>query len=274
VVRSLRARGTPLVLLSARRLEPALFARGVQRQRMPPLGTHPERWQATLLELAARLEPRPLLFGCSAPALEFLRRTEACLLPHYALAPLRALDMPGVAHGPQAAEIALRRAVTRGEAALEVQMVRDGRGRRTGHCTLLWAPGAAPDLVVSSVAGSEVATRTETLLQRSGHLGYARTIWAPDRFGRLELQASSPLPGPGVMLAHEDGVDFPALAYAATAGGALAPQRPRQGLVRKLPLQEPGLAGEASPLVVLAPRPMGRDPLPWAAALLRSLVRS
>jgi hypothetical protein len=274
VARSLRARGVPVLVLSARRLEPVLFARGVKRQRLPSLMHQPERWQAALLELAARLEPRPLLFGCSDAGLEFLRATRPRLAPHFVHANTQTLYRPNGDAVPSDADAALRRATARGEAALEVQVVRDGRGRRIGSCVLLWAPGAAPDLAVTSVAGHEVAARTEALLQASEWVGYLRAIWAPDRFGRLELQAASALPGPGLAMAHDDGIDLAALAYAAAADRAVPVQHARQQLVRRLAMQEPGLAGDATPLVALPPRLVRRDPLPWFAACLRGLARS
>jgi hypothetical protein len=273
-VRSLRAHGAPLVLLSARRLEPAMYARGVRRRRLPSLQNCPQCWEALLLELAARLEPRPLLFACSPIALEFLHHSCRTLEPHYDYANLQRVQAPGTDGGLGSPEIALRRAVLRGEAALEVQMTRDANGRRTGLCVLAWAPGAAPDVLVSSVVGTEVAARTEAWLQASHYVGYARALWAPDRFGRLELQAASALPGAGLELALQDGVDFPELMYAAAADSAVRIQHAHLRLARKLPIVEPGLEGEASNLVELGTRPSHRDPLPWMAALLRGLVRS
>lgn len=273
-VRSLRPRGTCLVALSSRRLEPTLYARSVQRHRLPPLTLRPERWQATLLELAARLEPRPLLFACSLPGLDLLRSGSRTLAPHYVLANTSTwIARP---NEPLLAEPdrALRRAVMRGEAALEVQMVLDAAGRRTGVCVLAWAPGAAPDVVVTSVLGSEVAERTETWLRSRSATGYARLVWSPDRFGRLQLQATSSLPGPGLLLAWNDGIDFPALAYAAAAGFAAEPQFPRRTLVRRLSIADPGPEGDATRLVDLAPAATRRDPLPWIAGFLRSLVRA
>lgn len=274
VARSLRRLGVPVLALSARRLEPALFTRGVKRQRLPSLRLQPERWQAVLLELAARLEPRPLLLGCSEPALEFLRASQDRLAPHYVHANIQTLQQADGTGVSTAADAALRRAAARGEAALEVQMVRDRHGRRTGACVLLWAPGAAPDLAVTSVAGQEVAARTEALLQAAAWLGYVRAIWAADRFGRLELQAVSALPGPGLGLARDDGVDLPALAYAAATGHSMPAQAAREQLVRRFVVQESGLAGDATPLVALPPGLSRHDPLPWFAAWLRSLVRT
>jgi hypothetical protein len=270
VVRSLRARGVPIVLLTARRLEPATYVRGVRRERLPNLATHPGRWEARLLELAAQLEPRPLVLGCSAPALEFLERTRARLGPHFVhgnwqlpLAPCAERIDP---------EIALRRAMSRGEAALEVQLTLETNARRTGACVLAWTPGAAPDLLVASIAGDEVIAHSETFLRQ--HVGYARLIWAPDRFGRLALHGASTLPGPGLELALQDGVDFATLGYAAALGHAMPAQPARRQLVRRLSLLEPGLAGEASPLVEMSHRLHCKDPIPWIAALLRGLVRT
>ena len=274
LVRSLRGHGAPLALLSARRLEPAMYARGVRRHRMPALAGRPERWEALLLELVARLEPRPLLLGCSAPALDFLRRTRPRLGPHYTYGNLPPLGAARDADDLVDPDLALRRAVQRGEPALEVQMTRDASGRRTGLCVLAWAPGAVPDVVVTSVAGVEVASRSEAWLQAREIAGYARLVWAPDRFGRLALLAYSPLPGPGLELALADGVDFPALAYAAAVDQAVPAQQARLELVRRLPVQEPGRAGDASPLIEFRARPTWQDPLPWMASLLRSLVRT
>jgi len=269
-VRSLRARGTPLVVLASHRLEPASYARRVDRHRLPALAAAPERWQARLLELAARLEPRPLLLPCSEPAVRLVRDARSTLEPHFFCANMQPLTDDTARDEPEAA---LRRAVLRGEAALEVQVTHDASGRRTGMCVLAWAPGAAPYVLVTSVEGRALVERSDAWLRARHHRGYARLVWAPDRFGKLHLQAASTLPGPGLALAVEDGVDLPALAYAAATGAALLPQEARLRLTRRLCLAEAGPTDDV-PLVELWPRPSGRDPLPWLVAIGRSLLRS
>jgi len=257
-------------MLSSRRLEPALHARGVRRHHLPPLATRPERWQARLLELAAQLEPRPAVFACSAPALELLRCNRRALEPHLTLVNLPAADDAGPSMAPDAV---LRQTLLRGEAALEVQLVRNAGGRITGRCVLAWAPGAPPDVLVTSVEGEDVVARSESWLAARRHVGYARLVWAPDRFGRLTLQASTPLLGAAVALAQADGVDFPALCYAAAVGVEVRPQEARRALVRRIALLDPDTASLDAPLVEVPVRASWRDPLPWAAALLRALVR-
>jgi hypothetical protein len=262
--RSLRARGAALVALSGHRLEPVLHARGVERHRLPPLELRPERWSARLLELAARLEPRPAVFACSTAAIALLRGDRARLEPHFTLANLQRLEQASPSIAPDAA---LRQALLRGDAALEVQMVRDARGTRLGHCILAWAPGAPPDVLVTSVEGAEVACRSEDWLAARRFVGYARLVWAPDRFGRLVLQAAGVLPGPSADLAQADGVDFAVLSYAAATSWDIAPERPRCELVRRLVVLEPG--DDDAPLVTLPVRFDLRDPLPWFASLAR-----
>jgi hypothetical protein len=273
VARSLRARGVPLVALSARRLEPALVSRGVEAHRLPPATLVPEAWLARLLELAARLEPRPLVWPCSPASIELLRNFSRRLSPHYRLAPLGALAPGEATRIEPDPDAALRSALQRDVAALEVQIVHDGAGVRTGACVLAWARAAAPDVIVTSVEGAEILRRSDHWLQAQAHAGYARLVWAPDARGRLELRAASPLPGRTLALALEEGVDLPALAYAALAGAGLEPQRARLSLTRRLPLAETGSARECAPLVHAAMPFSARDPLPWLAAILRGLLR-
>jgi hypothetical protein len=268
--RSLAPAGTRLVMLSSRRLEPALHARGVERHHLPPLATHPERWQARLLELAAQLEPRPAVFACSAAALELLRRSRRALEPHLTLANSITFETPGPSMAPDAV---LRQTLLRGEAALEVQIVVDTSGTSLGQCVLAWAPGAPPDVLVTSVAGTEVAHQSQQWLQARKHTGYARMVWAPDRFGRLTLQAATPLLGAAVALAAADGIDFPALCYAAATGARVVPRRARGTLTRRIALLDPDTASLDAPLVEVPVRLTWKDPLPWAASLLRALVR-
>lgn len=268
-VRQLVARGVPVVVLAASRLEPACSVRGVRRQHLPPLVSRPDRWQASLLELAATLEPRPAVYPCTPAAAELLQRTRRTLDPHYMLAHQRPFDHPAERIAP---DTALRDALSRSEAALEVQIVLDGDGRRTGSMVLAWATGAPPDVLVTSVAGNEVVARSEDWLGARHGVGYARLVWSPDRFGRLTLQAASRVPGPGLVLAGMDGVDFAFLAHAAAFGARVAEQRPACRLVRRLACCD---TGDPNALEVGARvRFHWRDPLPAAVAFLRSLKRS
>jgi hypothetical protein len=266
LVQQLRQHRTPLVALSAHRLEPVLFARSVRRRRVPALDTAPDRWHASLLELAAKLEPRPVLFACSEAAHALLATSRRTLAPHFEFATALAIDSVDRI----APEAAIRRALLRGEPALEVQIVRAAGGQHTGHCVLAWAPAAAPEVVVTSVAGEDIVARSEAWLAARGHVGYARLIWSPDRFGRLQMATWSGVPGAGMALAHADGVDLAALAHAAVLGADAAPQPPRLQVVRRLSLADP--THDAAPLVH-APIPL-RDPVPrWIAFLRGALAR-
>jgi hypothetical protein len=268
LTRSLRMRRLHVVALSARRLEPALFVTGVTRHVLPPLAARPERWRATLLELAAKLEPRPLLLGCSAAGIHFLADAHRDLAPHFDFVGLDRSSAPYTL--PDAA---LRRTLGRGEAALEVQMVRDASGAITGSCVLAWAPAPAPDVLVSSVEGADVVQRSATWMATHGAVGYARLLWAPDRFGRLALSAATTLPGPGLCLAAADGVDFAALTYAAALGIPAAPMRARLELVQRLPCIDCDGAAADAPLVDV-PVPLSwRDPLPAVVSWIRALAR-
>jgi len=266
LVQQLRAHRTPLVALSAHRLEPVLYARSVRRRQVPALVGDPDRWHALLLELAANLEPRPVLFACSEAAHALLATSRRTLAPHFEFATALAIESAD----RLAPEAAIRRALLRGEPALEVQIVRDASGHHTGHCILAWAPAAAPEVVVTSVAGEDVLARSEAWLAARGHVGYARLIWSPDRFGRLQMATWSGVPGSGVALAHEDGVDLASLAHAAVLGAEATPQPPRLHVVRRLALADPGDAGDASPLVLI-PATI-QDPLPRAITWIRSLL--
>jgi hypothetical protein len=264
--RELRRRGVPVAVLAASRLEPAGSVRGVRRQHLPPLETHPEKWQASLLELAAKLEPRPAIYACSPAAIALLMRSQRTLEPHFELANLRRFDHPAAQISP---DTALHEALSRSEAALEVQVVLDTEGRLSGAAVLAWAAGAPPDILVTSVAGNEVLSRSEDWLGARRCVGYARLVWSPDRFGRLTLQAASSVPGPGLVLAAADGVDFATLAHAAAFGHAMPEQRPACRLVRRLATAEGAHLGIGLPV-----RFEWRDPLPATCAFLQSLKRS
>jgi hypothetical protein len=268
--RSLRARGVEIVALSGSRLEPTIHARGVQGHHLPPLTARPERWSARLLELAARLEPRAVLFGCTHRALQFLDAERRSLEPHFMLANLADDGLQATGLAPDAA---LRHALLRGDAGLEVQIARTRRGERAGSCVLAWALGAPPDVLVTSVESAEVEARSADLLESRCHVGYARIVWAPDRFGRLAAQAASVLPGPSIELAAAHGVDFPALAYAIATDQPIEPQRARPGIVRRLHLVDPDECSEEAPLVDFVSRLAPRDPLPWLAGMARALLR-
>jgi len=264
VVQSLRAQRTPLVTLSARRLEPAVHARSVRRVRVPALAASPERWQARLLSLAAQVEPRPVLWVCSEEARAFVADARRMLEPHYDFAtPLWSTDT-----APLAPDAAIRAALQRGEAAIEVQVVRDAAGRCTGSCALAWAAVAPPDVVVTSVASPEVTEQSEMWLASRAHRGYARLVWTPNRFGRLALAGASSIPGAGLALAVLDGVDLPALAHAAAIGDTTcAPQSARLRLVRRL------VVADGEDALVELPDLEPRDVLARIAAYVRSLVR-
>lgn len=268
--RSLRAAGARVVVLSGCPFEPALHTRGVQGHRLPPLGIRPERWAARLLELAARLEPRAVVYACSLPAVEFLRAHRRQVEPHFTLANIHGLEPHPAVAGPDAA---LRQSLLRGDAALEVQIARDRHGEIVGLCVLAWAPGAPPDVLVTGVDGSEVAARSRDLLEARRYVGYARLVWAPDRFGHLVLHAASSVPGSTIELARADGVDFATLAYRIAAGATCPPQRARGHLVRRLPTVDPEGCSSDAPVVALPQRFSRRDPLPWLAGLLRGLLR-
>jgi hypothetical protein len=266
--RRLAAHASQIVALSARRLEPALHARGVRAHRLPALESRPERWTARLLELAAKLEPRATVVACSDAALELLRAHRRMLEPHYRFTPALVESLPVDGAGP---DRALREALRRGEPALEVHLVRDAHGATLGRCVLAWALGAVPDVVASSVGGDDVVAGSERWLASRGHVGYARLVWSPDRFGRLSLRAHSAVFGATLPLVHEDGVDLAALTLAALTGRPARPQRGRCELVRRVPVAE-GEAAEA-PLVELRVPFDLVDPLPWLAGFLRSLLR-
>jgi hypothetical protein len=271
LVRALRARGVPITSLSARRLEPVLFVRGVRRRRLPPLSERPERWHAALLELAGTVEPRPIVVPCSPAALQLVRDARRRFEPHFALA--HATDLAPQPHAP-GPDAALRRALARGEAALEVQLVRDTFGRRTAGCTLAWAPTTPPDVLLSSVAGAEALDRSDAWLATRAHTGYARLLWSPDRFGRLTLQAASALPGCGLGFALEDGVDMAAPLYAALCGEQAPPSpRPRYALVRRLPCIDPRAVEAELPITASTVPFAWRDPVPTLAAWVRAVVR-
>lgn len=266
IVQQLRTHRTPLFAISAHRLEPVLYARSVRRRRVPALADAPDRWHALLLELAAKLEPRPVLFACSEPAHALLASSRRTLAPHYEFATALATD----SLDRISPEAAIRTTLLRGEAALEVQIVRDAAGHHTGHCVLAWAPAAAPEVVVTSVAGEDVVARSEAWLAARGHVGYARLIWSPDRFGRVQMTTWSGVPGMGVALAHEDGVDLASLAHAAVLGAEAAPQPPQLCVVRRLALADCTSVEDATPLVH-APVPT-HEPLPRIVGWFRGML--
>jgi hypothetical protein len=261
-----------VAVLTARRLEPAFYSRGVRRSFLPSLTQHPQRWEARLLELAAQLEPRPLLVPCSRAAAALLQRLDERLAPHYAILHLQLPMMGSSQHAPTA-ENALRRAVLRGEPALEVQLVLDAASDCTACCALTWTAGAHPDAIVSSVASPQLLQRSLDWLRPHGFVGYARLIWAPDRNGRMVLHAASPLPGIGWSLALEDGVDFPLAWYAALVGGTPPQRSASQRLSRRIPIAEPGTLDDRLPLATYVPAFSFGDPMPWVVGILASLVR-
>jgi len=271
-VTQLRRLGIPVGVLTSRRLEPAFYAREVNRHRLPAVETHPERWEACLVEMAARLEPRPILIPCSRPATRLIRALHPRLAPHYAMSYLHSLAPEGIPNAPTA-ETALRRAVLRGEPAMEVQVTLDAQKRCTGSCVLTWTAGAHPDVIVASTAGEEILENSLAWLRERSLIGYARLVWAPDRFGRMVIHAASALPGIGWSLALSDGVDFPALWYAALVGRETPPQVARMQVSRRIAIAEPGTNDDALPLAQFNPPWAWRDPLPWFAGFLCSLVR-
>jgi hypothetical protein len=271
MVRALRGGGVPITSLSARRLEPVLFVRGTQRCHLPPISERPERWHARLLELAGVLEERPIVIPGSTAALQLLRDSRRRVEPHFVLAQVTDLAPQPHAPGPDAA---LRRALARGEAALEVQLVRDANGGRTTGAVLAWAAAAASEVVVTSVTGQEALARSDAWVASRSHTGYARLIWSPDRFGRLSLQAASTLPGAGLALALADGSDFAAAAYAAWCGRlAPAASRPRHAVVERLACIDPDAIETELPLVVPPIEFRWRDPRPSVAAWARAVIR-
>jgi hypothetical protein len=272
-VQSLRQHGAPLHVVASRWMEPAFRARGVRRHRLPPLATQPQRWSARLLELAAHLEPRGLLLPCSKPARELLRRCRSMLEPHYDLPFLEPLDVHDYEAEDFRTERALRRTVLRGEPAFEVQLTVDAEGTCTGYCVLTWVSASSPYAVVTSVEGSEVLEASLDWLRPRGFRGYARLIWAPNRFGRVELQAAGTLPGTGWALAHEDGVDFPALLYASIAGVHTHGQQAQRRLSRQIPISEMARQSDVLPLVPFPVRWRLADPLPWIMSVLSGLLQ-
>jgi len=267
-----RSTQIPLCVLTSRRLEPASFARGIRRCRLPAMHTRPERWEACLLELAAQLEPRAILVPGSRAAVDLLCQLHARLSPHFAITHLHSLMPDGLENAPTA-EAALRRAVLRGEPAMEVQVVLDQAGLCTAQCVLTWTAGARPDTIVTSVEGAELIEASLALLRQRQLVGYARLIWAPDRHGRLTIHAASVLPGLGWSLALDDGVDFPLQWYAALVGQERLPQNPTRSMSRRLAILEPGTNDDSLPLSPYTPGWSWRDPLPWFAGFLCSLVR-
>ena len=265
---SLRRRGAPLHVLSANRLEPTLWARGVRRHVLPGLDVRPRAWSARLLELAAHLEPRPVLIPCSRDARELLRDARVDLSPHYALPHVEPLDLHGYEAEDFRTEKALRRTVLRGEPAFEVQVVLDAAGCCRGACVLAWVAGVPPTVLVTSVAGEEVLERSLTWLQERRVCGYARLIWAPDRFGRIDLQAAGTIPGTSWVLAAEDGVDFPALWAASLADVATPPCPAQRTLARSFSIAKPSFHETSLPLLPLRVPWSAADPLPFVAALL------
>lgn len=270
---SLRRAAIPLHALSSRWLEPVLWARGVCRHHLPDLDAQPLTWSARLLELVARLEPRPLVIPCSRRARDLLRDSRAMLAPHYDLSHLDPLSLRNFESEDFRTEQALRRTVLRGEPAFEVQMTLDGEGTCTGCCVLAWVAGVPPLVLVSSVDGEDVLERSLQWLRERRLRGYARLIWAPDRFGRIELQAAGTLPGSGWILALEDGVDLPLLWFRSLTGIDGEPQHARRQLSRQFSLGKPGDHTETVPLVPLRLPWMRGDPLPPLARWLGRLWR-
>ena len=262
----------PVCVLTSRRLEPAFYARGISRTHLPPMQSQPERWEARLLELAARIEPRAILMPCSRMATSLLASLHDRLSPHYAITHLHSL-MPDGLHNAPTAEAALRRAVLRGEPAMEVQIVLDQNAACTALCVLTWTAGAHPDAIVTSVEASELVAKSLDLLRERSLVGYARLVWAPDRNGRLAIHAASVLPGLGWSLALEDGVDFPLQWYASLVREARPGQTSTRLMSRRLSIMEPGTNDDTLPLSTYAPPWSWSDPLPWFAGFLCSLVR-
>ncbi len=264
-MRRLRRHAVPLHVIYDDALQPAAYARGVTRHRMPSLRSRPDRWLARLLELAARVEPKPVLIPGTTRARELLRHAHETLAPHFALAHL----MPLGAHDANTHELpvenAVRRALVRGEPAFDMQVTLDGEGRCNAACVLTWVAGVPPHVVVTSVEGHEILERGLEWLRARRVRGYARLVWSPDRFGRIELQAADTLPGSSLALAAEDGVDFSLMTYACIAGIPLPAQFGRRTLscsVRVAQLD----ADHASTPLLSAPRPGWREE-PWARAI-------
>jgi hypothetical protein len=270
---SLRRQALPIHALSSRWLEPVLWARGVCRHHLPDLATNPLAWSAKLLELVAHLEPRPVAIPCTRRSRDLLRDTRAMLEPHYELAHLEPFALHGYEAEDFRTEQALRRTVLRGEPAFEVQVTIDATGACTGSCVLAWVAGVPPTVLVSSVEGEDVLERSLQWMRGRNLRGYVRLIWAPDRFGRIELQAAGTLPGSGWLLAVEDGVDLPNLWVSSLAGIDVEPQFARRTLSRQFTVSKPGDHGDSAPLV---PPPVGwchSDPLPPLVRWLRLLLR-
>lgn len=264
-VQRLRARGVPVHVLAEHRFEPSLHARGVRGSRLPPLRTHPQGWRARLLELAALVEPRPVVVPCSRRARAFLRAARGDLHMHYDVAPVEVLRVHDGDADEISTERALRRTILRGEPAFEVQVAIDAQARCIASCILTWVAGVPPELVVSSVESDDIEARSLEWLRRRQHRGYARLIWAPDRFGRLELQAAGTLPGSGWVLALQDGVDLPFAGYACLAGVQL----PEQCARRELALRFRVVGLDAEEMTPLVP-----DPIPsWRCDPLARLAR-
>jgi len=269
---SLRQRGTPLHLLASRRFEPAIWARGVQRHHLPDLEARPLAWSSRLLELVAHLEPRPLLIPCSRRSRDLIRDQQAALRPHYTLTHVETLDLHGYEAEDFRTEKALRRTVLRGEPAFEVQVVLDTAGHCTGSCVLAWVADVPPRILVTSVEGEDLLASSLEWLRARGVRGFARLIWAPDRFGRIDLQAAGTISGSSWVLAAEDGVDFPALWYASLAGIDMPAQVAARRLSRTFPMSKSGLHDDPLPLVPLRVPWSMRDPLPFLAGILNSLL--
>ncbi len=270
---SLRRRGTPLHLLASSRFEPAIWARGARRHHLPDLDAQPLAWSGRLLELVAYLEPRPLLVPCSRRSRDLIRDNQALLRPHYTLTHVEPLDLHGYEAEDFRTEKALRRTVLRGEPAFEVQVVLDAAGRCTGSCVLAWVADVPPRVLVTSVEGADMLASSLEWLRARGVRGFARLIWAPDRFGRVDLQAAGTIPGSSWVLAADDGVDFPALWYASLAGIDMPVQQAQCQLSRTFPMSKSGLHDDPLPLVPLRVPWSIRDPLPFIAGIAKSLLR-
>jgi len=125
---------------------------------------------------------------------------------------------------------------------------------------------------VSSVDGGDILERSLERLRARGVRGYARLIWAPDRFGRIELQAAGTLPSTGWVLADAAGVDFPLLWYASLAGIELAPRFASRQLSRTFDIPKPGPSRDARPLVPFRIPWSTADPLPSCVDALCHLL--
>jgi len=254
-------------------LEPAAYARGVTRHRLAGLDEQPARWQARLLEFAAWIEPRPVLIPCSGRARALLHEARETLAPHFEFAPVDALEIHRAGAAESRTESALRRCLVRGEPAFDVQITLDDRGRCNGACVLTWVAGVPPHVVVTSVEGHEVLERSLEWLRTRRVRGYARLVWAPDRFGRIDLLAAGTLPGSSWVLAAEDGVDFPWMEYACLARIPVPAQFARRGLSRSLRI---GKLDARAPTRGLLPAPKpawSEDPLVRLMTWARSWKR-